>query len=52
MSLIVNVTHIKFKLYEFFSLDYSSHETCQSSKLQRFMSPPSTTCPASLSLDD
>lgn len=48
--LIVNVTHIKFKLYEFFLLDYSSHETCQSSKLQRFMSPPSTTCPTSLSL--
>lgn len=45
------VVHIKFKLYGFFSLDYSSHKTCQSNKLQEKVSvtpyPPSTTCPAS-----
>lgn len=28
------VAHIKFKLYGFFSLDYSSHKTCQSNKPQ------------------
>ena len=49
------VAHIKFKLCGFFPLDYSSHKTCQSNKLQEKVSTtlvPSFHHLPRLSLDD